>query len=429
MPLEVNPYTSITKSSRFLREDTQVGKENVSACITSKVFAAGNGKMKQVCWRPPIQYKTTVSTTTTVHADDRGQFLKFRHSKIIFKNQLDVPITVYVNTPVGTINDPESIAARVKHKQIVLEPCGTKKTVTKGKGKKQKTYTKSTDVYVHLFSSKDIDLNDTNYKTVLKRKVANTVGAAYSYMAWVIGEYCVVINDINKNTGAAFSTDLDAVEVELKTKYEVSALEGGKNVNDTVKVGAFIMGTGEAKEMFQYDTSFVTPSVLDEKSMRLNPVLMQFPDEGYNELGIKLVDKGSFKFRADLYWYSGGEAKAPVTLRQYQDSNIRLVVPGISMFKWSNTSGKSAGWNSMEFGYLESDNVWCLIKPSGLPQSFTGAQNNFESTPATSRTVAIGYSKLRPTDLSDRMERITLDQVIEAISMVLKVLGFVSSLM
>lgn len=426
MPLEVNPYTNVSRSSRFLRIDSQKGKENVSSCITSKAFAAKEGKMKQVCWRPPIQYQTTVSGSTAVHADSRGQFLKFRHAKLIFKNQLDVPITVHVNTPVGTIANPESIATRVKHSQIVLDPCGTKKIKTRGQGRKKKEYSVSTDVHVHLFSSRDIDENDTNYKTVLKRKVANTVGTAYSYYSWVIGEYCVVINDINKNTGAAYGADLDAVEVEMKVKYEVSALEGGLNVSDTIKVGAFIVGTGDAKLMFQFDTSFVPPSVLDAASLD-QPKIMQLPEEGHNELGIKFVDKGNWNYRADLYWFAGGVPTSPVMARQYQNPNIRFVVPGLDTFKWSNQNGKSSGWNGAEFGYSAVDNVWCLMSPLGQMNYLIGAQNNYMPVPASARTPIIGFSVLRDTSLDERMEKITLDQVIEAVSLVLKVLTFIAT--
>lgn len=142
---------------------------------------------------------------------------------------------------------------------------------------------------------------------------------------------------------------------------------------------------------------FKETELVPGEGLRMTPTLTTIPDGGYNQIGVRKVDKGSYWFEYQLYWMSDGNPAAPVVLRNYEDSNIRVVLAGFTCIKWRNVSGYSAGYTSVEWGYNEAAHAWVLVNPDGTPAWLRGAQNGVNEVLMSGTVPIIVYSRRRPT--------------------------------
>lgn len=393
----------------------------VGSTTTESDFVKKKGEMTELVWRPPLQYVVVKDGDTNF--DDRGQFLRFRHVKVKFRNLLDVPVDIYVNTPMAKLKDDTHVLTRVKHMRVTLDPSGTKKELSRGKGKRKKSVSKRTDVYVHFFSASDVAKGDTNYDTILKTKVsARDSGAStdYNVEGWVLADYCVVVNDVSMHTGAALSANMNCVDVVFEVKYEVSALEGGENVSKGVKTEALYLFKGDAKLMFEFDTQPVI-AFGDDLSVGGIPLLKQVP--GYPAadcVGVIQEREQAGVNVASLVWCKGEQILGPFRWNAIETTS-RLVWTGLEV---GVAQGK---WIGLEWKFDSDRGRWILVNNEGKPVNIE-ANLPGELVGRVSRKVPVVVYQLGGGAV-DRSMQLTKQQALDVISTIIRVLQVASTVL
>ena len=147
--------------------------------------------------------------------------------------------------------------------------------------------------------------------------------------------------------------------------------------------------------------------------------IAQFPDEGYPYIGVNRDDATKF---AVLNWHSITGAKLPIRIRNLEDSNIRIVVPGLmssldSINQWSGNYKWIVRHHTCEFGYNE-DHGWWNVMAGNNPAIFEeGADSTlwWDSRPSQISELSpyLWYSKVRPSKIVSQLPAFPLIEIFD----------------
>lgn len=144
------------------------------------------------------------------------------------------------------------------------------------------------------------------------------------------------------------------------------------------------------------------------KDVRMNPQIVTLPDAGYNNIGMLEVGRGDWNHELQLYWYANGEPASPVSLRNFEDSNIRIIIPALSVWKWLYNKNDASSWTGVEFGYSESAHAWTPMHPDGTAAWVRGVHLGYGKVPLAGTSPVIVFSKRRPTRFGMIVSRVVM---------------------
>lgn len=231
------------------------------------------------------------------------------------------------------------------------------------------------------------------------------------------GEYVVDLNasigDLSHSLRDGGTGDLSGWLVGRVARSEEGTNPGPKTYSALLEIK-----TTSFEYVTQGDSVLKVKTVKPEPAtepVRMNPIILTLPDSGYNEIGIQKVDRGSWWFEYQLYWFANGAPAAPVVLRAYEDSNIRFALLALGVTKWSRQTGYSGSWTGLEWGYSEAAHAWILMRPDGMPSWIRGAQNGFDEVTMVGTSPVVVYSRRRPTRDGFRVLHVTLQNVLKVV--------------
>jgi hypothetical protein len=318
--------------------------DNTSFCNQEEVKVYSYG------FAVPHTLKTSV---TNIALDSRGVVSELIRCGMSFKNVSNQTIRIHANLPVAKMTRPGSIYTRLSG------------FYTKGKSKKRA-----------MTDDVTLEPEDTiAFKVNLKNLVNEYVNMeqAQEGRLWInICTFCVVIDNINQETGAAFANKAEIVELRPKAVYtkrkSVVTKDSQMTYTDQIQENFVLMEMAGFDDLYAVDpvdayTNFYSKDVsrLGGNNAGTGTDIItggesdvRWTQEAYREGDLIGVDKVNITKDAKSYTgvglvikKTGGNAR-PVDLNNFQAGGTRLIIPGFNV-------AESPGYAPVFFSYFKYD--------------------------------------------------------------------------
>jgi len=325
-------------------------------CLKWDDVVKKSGSGSRLVWRPPRDFRTKAGGD--VHSDDRGLFAKYIGHKVVFKNKINAALRVKATVPVGKIDDPTKIFARPIVVDETADPIGTKKDLSRKKGKKgTKNYSKKTDRIEVNVSEKQLFTGDANLYSLFVEKLPgdSLISPTYNADGYVLLDYMPILPNMSQFTGADFAPNMVVFEIIIVVRYIVSRMSQADGARDVIKINNFCKGNlGSLDAVFHVDVDeWLTKQSASGSVVPGKVMTMQVQDDGYPYLGIT---RRNNKLMLSNYTVAGETGEAARVLQQDVDSNLRMTVPGLGVYL------KNEGVFSSEFVYDSEEEAWVCVQ-------------------------------------------------------------------
>lgn len=394
-----DPYAIKATNRRYLRKDTTILRIKASDLVNAAQLSQGIGQPIRVAWRPPLAYRKTSSGID--FSDPRGQHRDLVGYKISFKNQTNMPITVRGSTPLARLSTTQQHSTEIVTRANVtvheLKPNGERKEVTRGKGRKSKSYSVPTDKFVvDVLTKRDFKYDNNFYVQHQQSVPASSDTTNYNALVFTLFDFFAVEPSVNQYTGVKLADDMDVLLVQVDVRYVISRLEklSGTSVEE---VNNFILGRlANLDATYHVDTIFNGTTGVSARNLS-QPVMAQFPRTNYPAIAI--VPQGNLR---KLSYVNGhNEIVGDVIINQYQDPDYRISVLGLEHIRIPHVG---SGWRgqpgSCEFAYSRSHGAWYICDIDGNPRGYEDTAFNIDDYKITSAGVFVVYDTIRPVSLS-----------------------------
>lgn len=368
----VDPYEAIARRQMYVKKDSFKMFIHAKDCITIDDLSARKGAPKRVMWRPPRDYIKQASGK--VHGDRRGVMSKYLGSKVVIKNKCNGDIRYKATVPVGVNGDPHQIYSRPYVGEGTIKPSGTQKDLSrsrgKGRGKREKSYSKRMDQVTIDVSEKFLFAGDANLYTLYEEDVPgdDLLSPTYHAKAKGVMDFAIILPNSNQYTGGKYQDDLIVAEVIVVTRYIVSERGGGFEVTDIESVGAFhVAKLASMDALYHVDVAPLVTAVKGGSSTPGGPGFVTLPRlRGHDGLGIVTKNGKGVLYR---YTHSGSLGEVFRWVTRERDFT-RLCIPGLSYIKTQASTtvrGESEGATVADFMYIASEEAWVLVDGRGKP--------------------------------------------------------------
>lgn len=325
-----------------------------SECLKWDDVVAKKGAGSRLVWRPPRDFRTKAGGDT--HSDDRGLFAKYLGHKVVFKNKVNAAFRVKATIPVGKIKDPTKIFARPLVVDETADPMGTKKDLSRKKGKKgTKSYSKATDRIEVNVTEKQLFTGDANLYSLFIEKVPgdNLVTPTYNADGYTLLDYMPILPNKSQFTGEDFAKDMVVCEIVIVVRYIVSRMNQADGATDVSKVNNFYKGSlTNLDAVFHVDVDeWLTGQFASGSISPGGAMTTQLQDDGYPYIGINKVNNKMMLCN----FSTAGKAGPPARVLHHDgEESLRLVIPGLHV----KPGGKNVA--TSEFGYDSEEQAWVL---------------------------------------------------------------------
>lgn len=434
----VDPYESVSRRQSYIKKDSIKYFIHAKDCVTVDELAKKAGTPKRFIWRPPRDFQ--IQTSGNVHSDARGSFAKYYGSKVVIKNKCNGDIRYKATVPVGKIDDPGRIYARPYVVEGTIKPTGTKKDLsrTKGKGKqkREKSYSKAVDQATLDISEKYLFSGDANLYTLYEEKIPGDNAASPSYYAMGKGvvDLAIILPNTNQYSGAAYQENLVVAEVIVVTRYLTTEQGQGVDATDVQKTLNYYIGDLNSMDaLYHRDVDPIVTGFHGSVLAPGQPKLMSLPgDDSKKQVGLYNVNS-----EAHLYYFDKGAPVEKFRWPVLENGSVRMIVQGLVLAVGANNSREnSTSIGGLEIGYDSGDGNWKVVKPDGKPRNFANfAQGDARHGYVSARIPVIVYDITPPTTSRAGLitnygdmnaKAIKWSAIVSALTTTIKVLTFAS---
>lgn len=434
----VDPYEAVSRRQSYIKKDSVKFFIHARDCVTVDELSAKQGAPKRILWRPPRDFQ--IQSQGTVHSDARGSFAKYFGSKVVIKNKCNGDIRYKATVPVGKLSDPVQIYARPYVVEGTIKPTGTKKDLsrTKGKGKqkREKSYSKAVDQATLDISERYLFTGDANLYTLYEEKVPGDDVASPNYytMGKGVVDLAIILPNANQYSGEKYQEDLIVAEVIVVTRYLTTEQGQGVNAADVVKTPSYYIAVLNSMDaLYHRDVDPIVTGAFGAVLSPGQPKLMSLPgDVSRKQVGLAGVNN-----EAHLYYYEKGNPAEKFRWNAYESGNTRLVIQGLVLAVGANkTQDNSTSIGSLEIGFDSGDETWKVVKPDGKGRTFANfGQGDARHGYVSARVPVVLYDVSPPTTARAGLitnygdinaKAISWSAIVTALTTTIKVLTFAS---
>lgn len=372
----VDPFEAVSRRQSYVKKDSIKLFIKASECVTVDELSTKKGVPKRILWRPPRNYQ--IQAKGDVHGDARGCFGKYFGSKIVIKNKCNGDIRYKATVPVGKMADPTKIYARPYVTEGTIKPTGTKKDMSrtkgKGKAKREKNYSKAVDQATLDITERNLFTGDANLYTLYEEKIPgdNATSPTYYTMGKGLVDLAIILPNSNQYSGTKYQDDLIVAEVIVVTRYLTTEQGQGVDAVDTANSLAYYIGNlNSMNALYHRDvdpivTAYGPSMALEEPRMTHLP-LKRRGESYYTQVGLKVESN-----EAHLYYYAGDQPVEKVRWETYENENVRMAISCLHLTVGEGGRGQTSSVGSLEMGFDATDHTWKAVRHDGTVRTFSG---------------------------------------------------------